>query len=65
MVGEVISMMNESLKCAKCGGTLEMTFGAGRIIATMRSYCPRCEVSHWATTEEVFWFGVKYGIELK
>lgn len=58
-------LAHESLKCARCGSELEMTFGAGRIIATMRSYCPRCNVSHWATTEEVFLFGVKYGLDLK
>lgn len=59
------NLMNETLKCARCGSELEMTFGAGRIIATMRAYCPQCAVSHWATTEEVFWFGVKYGLDLK
>lgn len=61
----IITLMKESLKCARCGSELEMAFGAGRIIATMRSYCPQCNVSHWATTEEVFWFGVKYGLDLK
>lgn len=56
-------LMNETLKCARCGGRLKMTFGSGRIIATIRSYCPACNVSHWATTEEVFWFGVEYALE--
>lgn len=60
----IIKTMQESLKCARCGGALEMAFGADRVIATMRAYCPRCNVSHWATTEEVFWFGVKCIIDI-